>query len=369
MRVALLDACHFPREKLCGEFLSAECWHVLRKLGLEDALQSSDYEPIRRIRLTTPRGSEIDTAICEPDQLPGLGLSRATLDAMLVRHAAKEGVDVYEGMRAGSPIVRDGRVAGVEMRHASEGQFEVHATAVVAANGRHSGLVQRTGVTRARGGWRPRLFGMKRHLLAEQDGASHSAGTVELHLLPGGYGGTCRIEGSLTNICALVPERVLRQNGGRLERVAERYLAQSPELRRHLDRGTPVGEWKTVSRVQIEISTPRIPGILYAGDCQGTVDPLGGQGMTMALLCGETLVPFLKEGLRRGIVDFSLQRAYERAWRKRFKRRIALCRAFHHVLVNPSLIDATSSLGSLPQRVLAACYAQTRDASLHEALN
>src|SRR5438445_4089051 len=79
MRVALLDACRFPRDKLCGEFLSTECWHIFREIGLVDELLRSGYEPIRRIHLSTPRGNVIDTAICGPDELPGIGLSRSTL--------------------------------------------------------------------------------------------------------------------------------------------------------------------------------------------------------------------------------------------------------------------------------------------------
>ena len=64
------------------------------------------------------------------------------------------------------PILHDDRVLGVSARStAGDGDsFEVRATVTVAADGRHSGLVRQTGTTRARSRFRPRLFGMKRHL-------------------------------------------------------------------------------------------------------------------------------------------------------------------------------------------------------------
>jgi 2-polyprenyl-6-methoxyphenol hydroxylase-like FAD-dependent oxidoreductase len=53
-RVALLDPAGFPRDKLCGEFLSPECWGVFDRLGLTESVVQLGYHPIHRVRLTTP---------------------------------------------------------------------------------------------------------------------------------------------------------------------------------------------------------------------------------------------------------------------------------------------------------------------------
>jgi hypothetical protein len=60
-------------------------------------------------------------------------------------------------------------------------------------------------------------------------------------------------------------------------------------------------------------------------------------------------------------VDGALQRAYERAWHRRFGRRIALCRAFHHALVNPWVVDLGSVMGRLGAAVMARGYDLTRE--------
>jgi 2-polyprenyl-6-methoxyphenol hydroxylase-like FAD-dependent oxidoreductase len=360
LRVALLDHARFPHEKLCGEFLSPEAWIVFERLGLSEAVTRLGYHPIHRIRLSTPWGRILEAKFTDPDGLPGIGLSRSALDALLVQHARDAGTEVIEGARVGPPIVQEGRVAGVKVRHLTREEFEVRATVTIAADGRYSGLVQRTGTTRPRGWLRPRLFGMKRHLITT-DPDAEPAGTVGLHLFPGGYGGTCRIEAPLINLCALLPESALHRHRGNLDRLAGEQFGHNPLLSHLWRTSHPAGGWKTVSGVRVQAAVPTLPGIFYVGDAQGTIDPLGGQGMTMALLGVEVLLPFLTQALVEGGASTSLQRAYVTAWHRRFDHRIRLCQAFHHLLLRPQLIDLASTFPSVSSRLLVGCFHRTRD--------
>jgi menaquinone-9 beta-reductase len=361
-RVALLDAGVFPRDKLCGEYLSPESWGALDRLDLANDVRGTGYQAIRSVRISTPRGRVVEANVTGADGLPGIGLSRSILDHLIVRRARDTGVDVFEGARVGGPIVCEGQVVGIHARGANFGDLEIEAKVTVAADGRHSALVRQTGLTRSRDRFRPRLFGLKRHFRILETVAQERADTVGLHLFPGGYGGTCRVDSSLTNLCALLPEAELRSRRGDLDRVARDCLARNPILHPLIEAGQPVGDWKTVAGVRVEVSTPRMPGILYVGDCQGTVDPLGGQGMTMALLGAELLVPFVERALAADLgADSGLQRDYQTAWHHRFDRRVRLCGLFHHALVHPPLIDFAAMLGQLAPRVLSACYRQTRD--------
>jgi menaquinone-9 beta-reductase len=360
VKVALLDPSTFPRDKVCGEFLSPECWGVLERMGLADEVRRSGYHAIRSVRISTPSGREVLADVTGNDGLPGIGLSRSTLDELIVRRAREAGVDVFEGTRVGGPILEDGRVVGVHARGVEP--VEIRASITVAADGRHSALVKQTGRTRGRSWFRPRLFGLKRHLVATDPEAAEHPGTVGLHLVSGGYGGTCRIEDGSTNLCALLPESVVKACRGDLDRVAAEGLGRNPALARLLASGEPTGEWKTVAGVRVQVSEPDRPGILYAGDCQGTVDPLGGQGMTMALLGAELLRPFVERGLASGSsVGSALQAELQASWHRRFDRRVLLCRAFHHMLVNPGFVDLASGLGAVASGFLAACFRQTRD--------
>jgi flavin-dependent dehydrogenase len=357
LKVALLDAGQFPRDKLCGEFLSPEGTLALSRLGLDDGLAPLGAEPIHSVRLTTPSGRVLSAPIAAIDGRPGLGLGRAALDNLLVARARQAGAVLMERCRARGALIEGGRVVGLLARHPAIGPLAVRASAIVAADGRHSALVRQTGRTRARGWLRPRLFGLKRHLAT----ALGPPGTVALHLVPGGYVGTCRVEGGLTNLCGLLPESAARRHRGDLDRLADGVFLRNPALFDCWTSARPAGDWKTVAHVRVEVSSPRVPGILYAGDGQGTVDPLGGQGMTMALLGAEQLAPFVVRAVVRGGATSAIQQAAQRAWHHRFDRRVRLCRLFHQALVHPALLDAASRFDSLAARILAACYASTRD--------
>ena len=363
-RVALLDPGRFPREKLCGEFLSPEAWGALERLGVAEEVARSGYHPIRRVRLTTPRGTVLEADVIGPDGRPGIGLGRATLDALLVRRAAEAGASVLEGTRVGRPLVREGRVVGVEARHDTEGPIRLHAAITVAADGRHSGLVRRTGTSRRASRSGSGHFGLKRHVLVNDPAAGEPEGMVGLHAVAGGYVGTCRVDGTRTNLCGLLPTTALRPHRGDLDRLADAEFRRNPALAKLWSASTPAEPWKAVAGVEIVSSRPRMAGIFYAGDARGTVDPLGGQGMTMALLGAEILIPFLLAALQDGRSVASLNDAYHFAWRRRFRRRIRLCRLFHHILTRPRLLDLSPALGPLAPKILAACYHATRDRAI-----
>lgn len=358
LNVALLDAGRFPRDKLCGEFLSPEGASALGRLGLADLLASCGAHPIRRARLTTPGGGVIEAPLTGRDGRPALGLSRSRLDAALVGAARAAGASVFEQARVAGPLLADGRVAGLIGRHADGGPFAIRAAVTVAADGRHSTLVRQTGITRTRQGFRPGLFGLKRHL---PGGTDEDPGCVALHLVPGGYVGTCGIEGGAGNLCGLLPEAMARRHRGDLDQLAEAEFVRNPELARLWSRATPAGPWKAVAGVRVAASRPRRAGIFYVGDGQGTVDPLGGQGMSMALLGAEMLGPLIVRAVRAGGADRALQREALRAWHRRFDRRVRLCRLLHRLLLCPDLIAAGSRLRPLAQRLLTASYTWTRD--------
>ncbi|RUL89595.1 NAD(P)/FAD-dependent oxidoreductase [Tautonia sociabilis] len=362
-RIALIDAGRFPRDKLCGEYLSPEGALALEGLGLADAIARSGARPIRAARLTTPRGRRLEAEVVGPDGRAGLGLSRSALDAILLGEARRLGVIVFEGTRVSGPILEGDRVVGVAGRGVGGSPFSLRARVVVAADGRHSSLARRTGSTLPRSvpGLRPRLFGLKRHLVVRDPACDEPPGTVGLHLLPGGYVGSCRVEGSRTNLCGLLPERLSREHRGDLDALADAAFLSNPTLAALWHAAEPAGPWKTVAGVRIEASSPLLPGIFYAGDARGTIDPLGGQGLTMALLGSELLAPFVLQSIAQGAADLTVVREAIRAWHSRFDRRIALCRAFHHALIRPSLIDAASMLGRWGDALLSLGFASTRD--------
>jgi flavin-dependent dehydrogenase len=95
-RVALLDPGVFPRDKLCGEFLSPESW------GCWSGWAWPTRWPARATSRSAGCASRRRGAASwrptssGPDGRPGIGLSRSVLDDLLVRRARAAGAEVFE---------------------------------------------------------------------------------------------------------------------------------------------------------------------------------------------------------------------------------------------------------------------------------
>ena len=100
-------------------------------------------------------------------------------------------------------------------------------------------------------------------------------------------------------------------------------VANAP-LQAWLATAEPLGTWRTMPEVDGQRSTPNLTGVLYVGDAMGTIEPLTGQGMTMALLGAELAARTILSaplGLNQQV-----QRDYQTAWNVRFDTTIARAR-------------------------------------------
>src|SRR5579871_1495775 len=88
-RVRLIERSHFPRHKVCGEYLSPEIATVLESLGVWERLLACEPAPIRRFALHF-RESEKNCRLPEA----ALGLSRYCFDNILFDQAARLGAAV-----------------------------------------------------------------------------------------------------------------------------------------------------------------------------------------------------------------------------------------------------------------------------------
>src|SRR5215218_7008569 len=91
-RVTLLEQHRFPRDKVCGECLSALGIDVLTRLALYDVISSHQPVRLRRSIFIAPDGQAMTIEL--PHEM--WGLSRAVLDDQLLRAARDAGATVLE---------------------------------------------------------------------------------------------------------------------------------------------------------------------------------------------------------------------------------------------------------------------------------
>lgn len=327
-KVLLLEKDRFPRAKVCGEFLSADAFFSLDRLGVRAAIEERAPERIVRGSIHPPRGESISFHLPSP----GLGISRFLFDDLLARRAAGAGAEVRFAARV---ISVEGKPAlGFRVRavHA-QNETELEARAVIGAWGRWDALDRR--LERGFAARRTRFFGWSR----DYGGDTRSlAGEVRLYLFPGGYCGLSRVEAGLVNLAGVISEKAFRRAGIGWEDVCRHARKSNPSLDADLSalEPGPAGFLGT-GPVFFTAKPPVEDGILMAGDGAGVIDPFSGEGLAAALasgiLAGETVERFL----RRELAAEELPRAYSGIWRRRFSRRFQWSARLRLLMLHPTL--------------------------------
>jgi len=292
-RVLLLEKDRFPRQKVCGEFVSAESLELLRLLLGETSLSVS--EPV-----TSARFFVDGKCLRLPLSPAARSIPRFAMDAALFQAAQRAGVETREStailrvqQEARKDIRRD------ELFHAETAQAGFSARALVNTTGRWSRLTQFDVAGKER--W----LGLKAHFTESAPPAS-----VDLYFFPGGYCGVTPVDSRTVNACAMVRADAARS--------LEEVFALEPELRRRSRAWQPLFPDVTTSPLYFREPETESDGMLLAGDAAGFIDPFAGDGISLALhggkLAAELLMPFVRgesslEAARRG---------YREAYNKRF---------------------------------------------------
>jgi flavin-dependent dehydrogenase len=336
-RVLLAEREHFPRPKLCGEFISPECLTHFARLGVAERMTAAGGAAVGETVFYTRsgRGAAVPSAwLGHGAQQRALGLSRAEMDARLLARAREAGVAVLEGAQAVGLATEDGgRVCGVRLSVEGE-TVERRAALTVDATGRAHALVRFVekgsvgGVAAARRGRAPHVA-FKAHL----EGARGHEGACEIYFYRGGYGGLSPVEGDLSNLCFIARAADVRDCGSDPRRVMREVLMKNRRAARTLDGARPASAWLSVALEGFGRREPApARGLLAVGDAASFIDPFTGSGMLMALESGELAAEAIARRLAPG--DRGAGRAdafdelagdYRARYEERFGARLRLC--------------------------------------------
>lgn len=291
-RVLLLERGRLPRQRVCGEFVSAESLQLLAGL-----LADSESELLKgALRISEARlfieGRTIGTTVSPP----AASIGRFDLDAALWRAAESSGVDAR--LQATAESVEQGE--HFEIRTTSR---IFQARALISAVGRWSNLVLRY-ADDARTQW----LGVKGHF-AETSGPT----SVDLYFFNGGYCGVqpVRLLGdepsvSRVNACAMVRSDVAR--------TLPEVFRLHPQLQTRARAWQPLMEPVATFPLLFRKPRPVKDETLFVGDAAGFVDPFVGDGISLALRSGamaaECLAPFFRSEISRAEATDRYRRRY-----------------------------------------------------------
>lgn len=276
LSVVCVDKAQFPRDKTCGDGLTANALRLLETLGVTLAdLAAAKPMFIRETVLVSPSGRQARLPL-PADGAHAAVVSRLALDAALVAVARRRGVDIREGWTLDG-LVQDGAVAHLS----NTAGATLDARHVIAADG-HWSAVRRALQPNA-----PRDLGEWHAVRQYFDGVDEDRLWVlfERDLLPG-YAWVFPLPGNRAN----VGYGVLRADGrsGRALKDLWPDLVSRPSMRAalgpHARASEPVRAWPIPTRYEPGRLTSGL--VLFAGDSAGVVDPMTGEGIAQAIETG-----------------------------------------------------------------------------------
>lgn len=316
--VTIWESGHYPRHRVCGEFISGRGLSVLERLRLHETLLQAGALWARRVAFFLgDRMGPVRTL-----REPALSVSRFTLDERLAREFQHMGGELKEGASWRNEF--------------SEG--------VVRATGRR--LESATD--------NQHWFGLKVHAKNVA-----LAADLEMHSLPDGYVGLSRLKGEEVNVCGLF-RRAAKRSESLSEPSGPAPLRESGK-RSLTWRRTLCGPEGSMLNVRLaeaqfeEASFCSVAGLALQpqlasgesecriGDALTMTPPVTGNGMSMAFEAAELAVEPLA-GYGRGEISWGqAQRAVALSCDCAFSSRLAWAKRLQWIMFAPSIKRAFGS--------------------------
>ncbi len=359
-RVALLEEKRMPREKLCGEFITPECFPTLARLGVMDRLTDAGAQRITRLTLSVATGRCVHTPIAKMSDISpwALSLSRGRFDQILFERAREAGAVCLEGVAVKQCLFDGANLSGVEAMTLPDGrQVEYRAPFVIDASGRNSRLMVERG-ERVGGLRGSRLYALKAHLT----GVDAITDQVELYFFPQGYGGLSRVERGLVNLCFIAAERNVRQAGGDGSKLVRETVMENRLARERLANFDVVGKWLSVGPLTFGKRRLSQKGVIAIGDASGMIDPFTGTGMQMALRTGELAAESIIEAGPHASLDRIIA-AYCAKYDNEFGSRMRMAGFLRSAAFSPATANFFAGILARTPRLARAVLKSTRSSA------
>ncbi len=369
--VILIEREKFPRQKLCGEFISPECLEHFRQLGVLDEMLLVGGDRITKTVFYAPSGKSVSVPSkwLGGNLLGALSLSRAEMDFLLLEKAKKVGVRVLEETSAVDLLMESGEVCGVKVKNKAGEISEVAADLAIDASGRAGVLgkfFQRKAAksqtrkdfnrqkTKDRG-QRTKLVGFKAHV----KNVRMEKGVCEIYFFRGGYGGLSFVENNSANHCFLIQAETVKEFKGNADKVVENVVFGNKRALETLKNAEIVNEWLAVSVDEFggKDLCPA-PNLLTVGDSSAFIDPFTGSGMLMAFEGAQILAEIVSENhfLFDKIAD-----KYKIRHNRKFRKRLFVCSLLRRAAFVPAFAKLAISALSLSGKTRELLARSTRN--------
>ena len=309
--VTLVEQSRFPRDKVCGECLSALGFDVLTRLGLSREFVALGAVRLDRCEIHPPGRRSLNVELPRPMW----GLSRRALDGLLLAAARDAGATIRQPVRCERLEAAPAGGSRLRMRDLTTNAVETACPGhVILADGKAAFADDAPAPSGD--------FGIKTHF-ADVDGPRDR---IELFGVRGSYGGLAAIEAGRWNAAFSVPAGRLKAARGDLDRLFAELTAESATLRRRLAGARRVVPWLASPLPRFSVREQWHPNVIPVGNAAAALEPIGGEGMGLAMRSAELAASSLIHG-GRGDAALDQERTLASAYRSLWRTRRPACRA------------------------------------------
>ncbi len=265
--------------------------------------------------LSAPNGNALTTKL----SLGGFGISRYLLDATLSGIAKKNGVVLLEEAKV--EAVNFDEDFTIKYKTISDGNLQsITSKICCAAYGKRSNLDIK---------WNRNFLQIRNKRLDNYVGIKYHVqinwkeNVIGLHNFKNGYCGISKIEEDKYCLCYMTKAENLKNHKGIIPDMETEVLFQNPHLRKIFSKSKMLEQFPiSISQINFNKKTTVENNVLMLGDAAGTITPLCGNGMSMALHSSKIAATLILKFLTNFISREQMELLYTKSWNKEFERRL-----------------------------------------------
>lgn len=346
LRTAVIERKTFPRETLCGEFLSREVTENLYSLDLLEKFLALNPNRISSFRLIT--GSKIFKSDLE---FEGFSLQRSDFDNFLLREAKNSGAKIYQPAEV-KEIFRGKNAYTVKIKSGGK-FFDITSFLVIGAYGRSNVLDKRLNrqFTNLHTNYNGIKFHIRKELLKEIDDSS-------IYIFSGRniYCGINTVSRGEVTVCFLDKKDVEKETSVDLfaELIkANKYLSalfnnNIPDLRNMRIYGAGSIYFGPKELVK--------DGIIMIGDAAKVIAPLAGDGIGMAFQSAKIVSDIITSENPKNLSTEEIGSIYKSKWRENFIRRTKIAFLIQKIILQNHFLNKTpkTAINTLLPAIISA---------------
>ncbi len=357
LNICLFEKKSFPRDVLCGEFLSTEVIESLKQLNLYQKFLLLSPNKIDSFRFINEDSKELNTNF----PFEAYAMKRSKFDEFLLNEAKASGVIIFQPAEV-KEIKRQNGFFHLKIKNSEFVNDELITEFVIAAYGKQNALdkiLERKFINE-----KSQLNGIKFYV-DKSFLRYHPSNEIQIYASEGIYCGVNSVNENEVTLCFLEDRsKYSASSRSHLIELMERNHMFADLFNNHFI--PSINEFQVYGTGNIYFGKKELvkDGIYMVGDAAGVIAPLAGDGIGMALETSGLISKILIDGVHNKIKSEILERRYISDWNNHFNKRLLSASILQKSILANNLRNFGIGLAKVVPSILPKIVQLTRGSTL-----